>query len=164
MPTTRRLIDTEGMPADPEASAALAEASASLFRAGSGTRCSTFPGWMEWVPDKEQRLVPDVMATLCRHCPRRGECLLWAVATGSPGYWAGTTSQDRAVLVAEGSVTVTAADRRRAAVQAVELGGALHPPGQGSFRWYRRRCRCLECRQHNSARRAAERARADTAA
>lgn len=164
MPAARTLINTEGMPVDPEASALLAEASASLFGADSGTRCSTFPGRMEWVPDKEQPLVPDVMATLCRHCPRRGECLLWAVATRSPGYWAGTTSRDRAALVDEGCVTVPAADRRRATVQTAELGDALHPPGQGSFRWYRRRCRCLECRQHNSARRAAERARRATAA
>lgn len=119
---------------------------------------------MEWVPDKEQPLVPDVMVTLCRQCARRGDCLLRAVATDSLGYWAGTTSQDRAALVAEGCVTVPAAERRRATVRAAELGGALHAPGQGSFRWYRRRCRCLECRQHNTARRAAERARVRAAA
>ena len=164
MPAARRLVDTEGMPVDPEASALLAEASASLFPADSTTRCSTFPGRMEWVPDKEQPLVPDVMATLCQHCPRRDECLLWAVATESRGYWAGTTSEDRAVLVAEGRVTVAAAERRRTAVRAAELGAAIHPLGQGSFRWYRRGCRCLECRQHNTAHRAAERARHRAAA
>lgn len=160
----RRLIDTEGMPVDPEASALLAEASASLLPTDSTTPCSTYPGELEWVPDKEQPVVPDVMATLCQHCPLRGECLQMAVATDSRGYWAGTTSQDRAALLAGGSVTVAAADRRRAAVLAVELGVALHPRGQGSFRWYRQGCHCLECRQHNAAQRAAERARSRMAA
>ncbi|MCO7221543.1 hypothetical protein [Klenkia sp. PcliD-1-E] len=49
--------------------------------------------------------------------------------------------------------------RTLAAAAAAERAKALHPAGEGHLRWYRRGCRCSECRSANTALRAAERAR-----
>lgn len=121
-----------------------------------------------WVPDREAALVPTEQAALCRGCPGRADCLLWAALSDSEGYWAGTTTRDRLALQQDGNLSVAAADRRRDEVLAeqrrkVELdaAAALHEPGEGSLWWYRRQqCRCMECRQANAANRARERARA----
>lgn len=115
---------------------------------------------MDWVPDREQPLVPDAMAGLCRGCPGRARCLSWALGTGAQGYWAGTTTTQREQLRRTDDLGLAAADRLVAADHDSELAGALHPAGEGSWWWYRNRCcRCLECRQCNAVRRSAERQR-----
>lgn len=124
-------------------------------------RCATPPDQMEWVPDREQAVVPPLMAALCHRCPGRRGCLLWALAGREEGYWAGSTTADRARMLAEGRQSITAADELQAYARAAAIEGALHPEGEGSYWWYRRRgCRCAECRGHNADARASERAKA----
>lgn len=130
-----------------------------LTGAGPVALCSTESTQVEWVPDREQHVVPAAMAQLCQRCPLRPSCLVWAVETESMGYWAGTTTADRVALVARQEVSIAAAEAQQAAVIATELGGAVHEPECGSLQMYRKGCRCLECRQHNAAARAQERAR-----
>lgn len=160
MTTTPRVYagPTESMLADPAAFTDIGEAVVVLpgpFTAA----CAGTPA-LDWVPDREQPLVPDVMSELCQGCPGRARCLAWALATDAQGYWAGTTTSQRAQLRRADDPDPAAADRLTAAVQASELGCALHPAGEGSWWWYRnRRCRCLECRQCNAGRRSAERQR-----
>lgn len=159
-------VPTASMQVDPEARH-LGDA-ASVSSAGSfplaSARCATYPTDLEWVPDRERPVVPDLVAALCRRCPGRQECLLWALAGREQGYWAGTTTADRAQLLERAESTVGAADQaQERARRRVEqsAGRPLHPAGEGSCGWYRNRgCRCTQCRAANSARRADERARA----
>lgn len=154
---------TANMQVDPEALPSGA-ASESFSRAGcTGSRD------LDWVPDRESDVVPPEIAATCRACPSRVACLAWARATDSDGYWAGSTAIDRRQLPPDaGGVDAVrqvqlvqarakaAADRR----MRLEQAQALHEPGQGSLRWYRRGgCRCAECRRSNAASRAQERAR-----
>lgn len=124
-------------------------------------RCATEPLDLEWVPDREQRVVPAPMRALCLRCQGRQACLLWALAAGEQGYWAGTTTKDRAVMASINADDVRTADqlqdRARAAAAA---GDPLHDDGPGSYWWYRHGCRCPECRAANARRRAQERTRA----
>ena len=89
---------TASMQTDPEArhhgGAASVSSSPQTFPV-EAARCATFPTPMEWVPDRERRVVPDMMAALCRRCPGRQSCLLWALAGQEQGYWAGTTTTFR---------------------------------------------------------------------
>lgn len=111
---------------------------------------------LDWIPDREQNIVPTEMLDLCLACPVRAGCLRSAVTRGERGYWAGTTTTDRRHLQRDGvSVTVAAADRMRGA----GLLTALHSDSTASMSWYRRGCRCLGCRGCNADLRAAERAR-----
>lgn len=124
-------------------------------------RCATTTEDLEWVPDHERSEVPPQMATLCRRCPGRQNCLLWALAGEESGYWAGTTTADRAVMLARGLDRVVDADRLQSKVIAANRAGAQHAPGEGSYFHYRhRKCRCAECREANAAVRAEERSRA----
>lgn len=153
---------TASMPVDSEARhSSRAVASESSFRRFpiEEARCATHPISMEWVPARERRVVPAEMTALCRRCPGREACLLWAMVGEEHGYWAGTTSADRAQMRELDMAGLDAAEwvqdvvRRRVDLE------ALHEPGEGSYWWYRRRgCRCSECKAANSARRAQERA------
>lgn len=117
----------------------------------------------EWVPADEAIKVPEAMAELCRSCPGRVQCLLQALHTGSEkrpteGYWAGSTTRQRARLVDVGD-----AEEILAAVDAEAASAELmaHPVGEGSSAHYRyRACRCSECRQAHTLARRQERARA----
>lgn len=138
---------TASMPVDPEAGPAPVSGS---------FQCVGWQGALEWVPDREDRVVPEVLLAVCRGCACRPACLVWALEHHEYGYWAGTTSRDRALMRAAGQFRVADAER----AQQVAGGGAVagHPAGQGSYRWYRRGgCRCVECRRANAAARAGER-------
>ncbi len=168
LPSSRRYAaSTASMLPGPEARPRRDEASESSLKDFpiDSARCATETVELEWVPDREARVVPDVMAALCRRCPGREACLLWALTVGEPGYWAATTSADRIQMESHGCTTVDAADRLQDMARRQQLDGALHPPGEGSFWWYRRRgCHCAECRSANAVRRAGERDRARHAA
>lgn len=158
----RTLPGTERMQVDPEALHVGEAASESYLRAFpiTSAHCSAYPEDLDWVPDRERPVVPDVMAALCRRCPGRQQCLLWALAGDEHGYWAGTTSTDRAVMHTLGAQDVAVADRLQETARQDAISGALHEPGDGSYWWYRRRgCRCAECRQANAAARSGERAK-----
>lgn len=155
---------TASMQTDPEARRHPGDAaSVSSLRAFpiDAARCATYPITMEWVSDRERRVVPDLMAALCRRCPGRQACLLWALAGNEQGYWAGTTSTDRGLLRQMGQDSVEAADWVQDLGRRDLLDGALHPQGDGSYWWYKRRgCRCGECKAANAGTRASERAKA----
>ena len=157
------LAGTERMQVDPEAlhdGEAASESSGQTFPISSAN-CAAYPEDLDWVPDRERPVVPDLMAALCRACPGRQECLLWALTGQEFGYWGGTTSADRAQMRARGVVDVAAADQLQARARRAAACGALHGPGEGSYFWYRRRgCRCVECRQANAEARCFERAKA----
>lgn len=152
---------TASMQADPEARPC-DEASVSFAQAFpiSEARCATYPVDGEWVPDHEHPVVPTQMMAVCRGCPARQECLLWALAGKEAGYWAGTTSADRAQMITEGTSGILAAERIQGRVRTGHSGIAQHPAGEGSYRRYRKGCRCLECQTANAHQRAIERARA----
>lgn len=157
------LAGTERMQVDPEALHSGGAASESFVHAFpiSDAHCSVFPENLEWVPDRERPVVPDLMAALCRSCPGRQQCLLWALAGQEHGYWGGTTSSDRAQMRAQGDVDVAAAEQLQARARLEATCGAMHTLGEGSYFWYRRRgCRCAECRQANADARSLERAQA----
>lgn len=120
-------------------------------------RCSVSPSTLEWVPDREGRVVPAEMTALCRRCPGRQACLSWARAGYERGYWAGTTTKDRAQLA---SADLREADALQRQHREEACAGALHEPGEGSYQWYRKGCPCAECRAGNALQRAHERARA----
>jgi len=151
---------TASMQVDPEAphqSEAASESCPGSFPI-QDARCATYPGHMEWVPDRERPIVPDVMAALCRRCPARQQCLLWAMAGKERGYWAGSTTADRQRLASLEQTSVETADWLQELARREATAGALHAAGEGSYFWYRRRnCRCLECKQANAATRAHER-------
>lgn len=152
---------TASMQVDPEALHTGGVASESFPAA-----CADVPD-IDWVPAHEESVVPHGMRRICDSCPGRINCLLWALRSGSEGYWAGTTTTDREQLVRHGTISLEMADRLQAAALAALAAEpvsvepvALHPPGQGSGWWYRRRrCRCIECRAHNAQKRMQERAR-----
>jgi hypothetical protein len=156
---------TASMQVDPEArhcGGAASESSSAAFPIASA-RCATHPAVMEWVPDRERAVVPEAMTALCRRCPGRQGCLLWALAGRERGYWAGTTTADREQMAALGQRSVQTADWLQQLAADSASAPARHPRGQGSYWWYRRqKCRCAECRAANSARRAQERAKAKT--
>lgn len=153
---------TESLLPDPEARHCDDEVSGSspltAFPIGEA-RCSRLPSRMDWVPDRERATVPDPMIELCRACPGRQSCLLWALAGNEQGYWAGTTTRDRQTMRDLDQVSVATADWLHDLARAEEPA-PLHPTGDGSLAWYRRQgCRCTECRAANARRRAEERAR-----
>lgn len=152
---------TASMQADPEARHGRDAASESYLRAFpiQDARCATSPTQMEWVPDRERSVVPDLMAALCRRCPGRQTCLLWALAGNEVGYWAGTTTADRAQLRRLGQDSIETAAWLQHLARQEATAGALHPEGEGSYRWYRQGCRCGECKSANAAQRAHERAK-----
>lgn len=155
---------TASMQTDPEArhhgGAASVSSSPQTFPV-EAARCATFPTPMEWVPDRERRVVPDMMAALCRRCPGRQSCLLWALAGQEQGYWAGTTTNDREIMRQLDQDDVDTADWLQDLARRELTDGALHPLGEGSYFWYRRRgCRCGECKTANAQARAQERAKA----
>lgn len=158
---------TASMQADPEARhtrGVASESSSGRFPI-EAARCATYPTRMEWVPGRERRIVPELMSALCRRCPSRQACLLWALAEDADGYWAGTTRADRARMRDLEQVDVGTADQLQELARQERAAGMLHPPGEGSYWWYRRRgCRCGECKGANAAARAHERARAHAAA
>ena len=55
---------------------------------------------IDWVPEREAEVVPDDAYALCVTCPFRKGCLERALASGSDGYWAGTTLSQREAMVA----------------------------------------------------------------
>ena len=164
----RRLPGTEIMRGAPEAFSQLGEASeASLERSVLAAAACAGAVDLGWVPDVEDVLVPEPLRRLCSSCPGRAACLQTATSSGSDGYWAGTTTDDRGRMAASGSVSVARADQLQAALRektrreaAHDQAAALHPAGQDSLWWYRRGgCRCRLCRGHNAQRRGEERAR-----
>jgi hypothetical protein len=165
-PSSRYCYGTTSMQVDPEAPLDTGGASESFLGGSPKARCTGRVD-LDWVPDVEYSLVPEQMAPLCAACLTRAECLTWAMSTRSKGYWAGTTTADRKQLAAEGQPTdLRRADQiqcklrtQAAEAAAVDLAGALPPVGQGSLWWYRRGCRCRQCRRCNAERRAEERAR-----
>jgi len=138
---------TASMLSDPEAHH-IGDASASS--PSPRPRCAT--NW-DWVPPHEHGVVPAALRQLCAQCPLRQECLDTAVTTNSEGYWAGTTTKERAVLRRTGPVTVARVETLQGDAT------ALHPVGQESRTFYRKGCRCRGCRWHNARTRAQERAR-----
>ncbi len=126
----------------------------------ASARCATTPVDEEWVPNAEATVVPEVMAALCRRCPARSNCLQWALENAESGYWAGTTSADRAQMCETGQHDIAAADSRQEEALQRFMAGADHSAGSGSYRRYRAGCRCGECRAANAATRAEERVRA----
>lgn len=119
---------------------------------------------LDWTPNTELCVVPEEMMALCRRCPGREHCLAWALTPdvhGEPqvGYWAGTTSRDRRVMVATGLSDVAAAERLQAKARADAIADALHPRGEGSLVWSRKGCHCVECRRAAADKKARERAR-----
>lgn len=153
---------TDRMLADPEALPG-GTASVSFLSAFPITDalCADRAPSLEWVPDKERTVVPDPMTALCRSCPGRSECLLWAIAADADGYWAGSTTADRQQMLATGNLSVHRADQLQDQVREAATANALHELGEGSYLWYRRRgCRCGECREANAGQRADERAKA----
>ena len=154
---------TASMPVDTEAPH-LDEAASESYRGAfpiASARCAEYPAQLEWVPDREQPVVPPMMAALCRRCPARQPCLFWALIGQEQGYWAGCTTTDRLRMLAGNRLTLEDADQLQAIALAEATHGALHSGGEGSYWWYRRRgCRCLECRQTNAAARAHERTKA----
>lgn len=154
---------TASMQTDTEAHPTGAASASSSRRAFpiDQARCATTADDLEWVPDTEQPAVPAKMAALCRRCPGRQNCLLWALAGAEAGYWAGTTTADRQIMLKRGLDQVDDADQIQDDVLAARRRGAKHAPGDGSFHFYRYEgCRCGECRDENASRRALERARA----
>lgn len=144
-----RIKGTASMLGDPEAHHC---GVASVSRPTSAVPCAA--EGLEWVPAVEQGVVPVVQRRLCLQCPVRQWCLETAVATDSPGYWAGTTSRQRRALQRGGQVTVELVDEGQR-VEAV-----VHPPGEGSLSAYRNdRCRCQECTGCNTDARRRERAK-----
>ena len=159
--------DTESMPADPEARHSRDVASESFSGAFpiETARCATYPTPMEWVPNREQRVVPDLMTALCRRCPGRQTCLLWALTDDLEGYWAGTTTADRKKMRQLDQPNLQTADWLQQMARRELTVGALHEVGEGSYWWYRRRgCRCGECKTANARQRAQERAKTRSAA
>lgn len=148
---------TASMQVGPEAphhGEAASESSVDRFPLTSA-RCATWPTQAEWVPDREAPDVPAELASMCKGCPGRTQCLRWALAGDEQGYWAGTTTRQRAELRDRGTVEL---------LQQVDRhdpdAGAPHAPGEASEWWYRRRgCRCTGCKRANADQRAAERAR-----
>lgn len=112
--------------------------------------CATSDSSWEWVPQREANIVPAGMAAMCQACPGRIQCLLWAMGTNSYGYWAGSTRADRDELLRRRSVSIEAVDELQRDYRGSEA--AKHHLGQGSQRWYRKGCRCHECRAVNAAR------------
>ncbi len=83
------LAGTKRMQVDPEAlhgGEGASESSVQSFPI-SDAHCSAFPENLDWVPDRERTVVPDLMAALCRSCPGRQQCLLWALAEQEHGCW-----------------------------------------------------------------------------
>lgn len=159
----RRLNFTASMQTDPEArhhgDAASVSSPAQAFPIETA-RCATSATQLEWVPDREHRVVPDAVAALCRRCPGRQNCLLWALAGKEQGYWAGTTTNDREMLRQLGQDDIDTADWLQDLTYRALTDGARHAPGDGSYFWYRRRgCRCGECKSANARARAQERAK-----
>lgn len=153
---------TDRMLADPEAfpDGVASESFLSAFPI-TDARCSGQGSGLDWVPDRERAVVPDAMTVLCRSCAGRQLCLLWAVAADAEGYWAGSTTADRATMAAAGGVSVERADQLQDQLRGAAAANALHAGGEGSYLWYRRRgCRCGECREANAVQRAEERAKA----
>lgn len=157
-----RLASTESMQPDPAARRSSDAVAVSLSRRFpiEDARCATHPTELEWVPDHERAVVPKPLAALCRGCSGRESCLLWAVAGNEQGYWAGTTTADRAQLRALGNHTIETADWIQQRARYAANTGALHAEGDGSYRWYRKGCHCDECKAANAAQRAVERAHA----
>lgn len=154
---------TAGMQPDPEARHGSDAVSVSFSQRFpiEDARCATHPVDHEWVPDYERAVVPPALAALCRRCPGRAECLLWALAGDEAGYWAGTTKADRDQLRELGQDSIQAADWTQERIRRRANADAKHPAGEGSVKMYRRKkCRCDECRTANAADRAAERSRA----
>jgi hypothetical protein len=100
------------------------------------------------------------MAQLCRRCPLRQACLTSALAGLEQGYWAGTTARDRESLSTLDRGDTDTADWLQELARRDDTKGALHAPGEGKHTWYRRGCRCGECRHANATTRAQERAKA----
>lgn len=114
----------------------------------------------EWVPLREQALVPGPLVATCASCPLRGDCLAGAIARDEHGYWAGTTTADRRAMRSAGTTSLRAADacQTRAAQALAERSAApTHAPGAAGYRGYRCGCRCGRCRAGNTAARGAER-------
>lgn len=165
---------TARMQPDPEASHQNDEAASVSYRHRfpiDVARCAIVPldEDLDWTPNREQCIVPDPMLALCRRCPGRANCLAWALAgdgNGDPqvGYWAGTTSRDRAVMLEAGELDVVAAERAQAAARREVTRDSLHAKGEGGLRWSRKGCHCIECRRASAAKRARSRARAAAAA
>lgn len=155
---------TASMQTDPEARHTGGAASESYLHRFpiEEARCATSsPDDVEWVPNREAAVVPSEMAALCRRCPARQTCLLWALAGDESGYWAGTTTADRQQMRQLGNSSVGTGDwLQERAARENPAGEPMHPLGEGSDRWYRAKCRCTECRAANSKRRADDRAKA----
>lgn len=114
----------------------------------------------EWVPLREEVLVPGPLVATCGRCPLRGDCLAGAIARDEHGYWAGTTTADRRAMRAAGTTSLPAADAcqtRAAQALAQRSAAPTHAPVAAGYRGYRRGCRCSRCRAGNAAARGAER-------
>lgn len=124
-------------------------------------RCATTCEEWEWVPTREDAVVPEPMTQLCKRCPGRSDCLIWALAGSEVGYWAGTTTAQRAIMRTQNRRQVHDADQIRDSDLAASTVPPTHPVGRGSLEMYRKgKCRCIECRGFNAASKAKERTRA----
>lgn len=161
-PTDRPPVDPEA-PSPRRATFGPTPAAAPHLEAACATRASD----LEWVPDHELDAIPLAMLDACRRCPLRQTCLFRAIAGSEQGYWAGTTTTDRAHMLSLEHVSIETGDWLQQLAADAENerrrdsdATAKHAPGEGSLRWYRRgRCRCIECRAANTAARAIERSR-----
>ena len=155
--TTSAKVDPEAHPrGGPPGSPALA----AMDRLPAKWPCADVAA--EWVPLREEALVPEPLVATCASCPLRGDCLAGAIARDEHGYWAGTTTADRREMRAQGCTSLAEADAcqaRAAAALAARSPGPTHALGAVGYRGYRGGCRCLGCRAGNAAARAGERRR-----
>lgn len=115
-----------------------------------GSACSSVSTDEEWVPARETALVPTELTAICRRCPVRQACLTWAVQNRPMGYWAATTTADRARLAREDEASVARADEMQDEIFDEVYPSPMHS-GPGCRHWYRRGCRCQACRADRSA-------------
>lgn len=140
---------TASTQADTEAPAGVSVSLLSAIPAGAACRDPRLRE-VEWTPAVEEIIVPDLIAEACAGCPVRGACLAWAVRQREWGYWAGSTTVDRARIVADEDM-VAAVDRIQRAHRSEEAAIRLHPDQEPSLRWYRRGCPCRGCSRVNTA-------------
>ena len=143
-------------------------ASSKLFQDPEALRlapCTRAVG-VDFVPDDERDRPPETVLRLCRECPVAVECLDYAIATGSCGYWAGTATAEREMLrecQVTGDQALSIVELMRQLADLPEASQAAirqHEPGQGSLYRYRMGCHCRECRAAAAAVRKLRRANA----
>lgn len=97
---------------------------------------------IDWVPDEEARHAPQAVRDLCQQCPVRAHCLQWAQATDARGYWAGSSTYERARLTRPSLEELEQVTQDRPVTHIASTAGTR--------RGYRAGCRCIDCTQANT--------------